>query len=389
MKVLLTLVAAVAACISPALADKAKPFICYWESWSRYRPAPYTGSVSNIPTNLCTHVIYSFAGMDWSTGKVKSLEPDWDIGQNGLRQLTALKQKNPKLKVSFAVGGWNEGVQKYSQMAASPERRKIFVESVASWIYTYGFDGFDLDWEHPADLARGGDRADKENLIKLLKELRDAIGSKKLLTIAVFSTKEKIGLAYDVPNVAKYCDYIHVMTYDLRANWDGKLGNHVALYSGPYDQGRFTELTVSQGMKNWADAGCPKSKLIMGFAFYGKSFTLNNWAQNKPGDHSAGPGNPGPVSQQSGTLFYYEICKNLKEGWTRVWDNASKTPYAYKQNQWVGYEDAESIGYKTKLIQKEGYGGAMVWAIGLDDHANVCGGGHNPLAKAVVNGLQS
>ncbi|OQR72877.1 acidic mammalian chitinase-like [Tropilaelaps mercedesae] len=384
MKVLLA-VAAFAVGAGRALAGK--PFICYWESWSRYRPSPYTGSVDKIPTDLCTHVIYTFAGLDSNTWKLKALDEQWDIGAGGFKQLVALKNKNPKLKVSFAVGGWGEGVERYSNMVASSDHRKIFVKSVVDWMKTYDFDGFDVDWEYPADLERGGKRADKAYLILLLKELREALGPKKLLTIAVFSTNEKIELAYDVPNIAKYCDYIHVMTYDLRANWDGVLGNHVALYPGSNDHGKFTQLTVAQGMKNWAAAGAPKDKLIMGIAFYGKSFTLQSSTNNRPGDVSIRAGSPAAVSQEAGTLFYFEICERLKQGWTRVFDGATKVPHAYNGDQWVGYEDGESIRYKTDLINKEGYGGAMTWAIARDDEANVCGGGSYPLSRAIVKGL--
>jgi chitinase len=45
-----------------------------------------------------------------------------------------LKQKNPKLKVSIAIGGPAEGSGKYSDMADKPENRKVFIESVLAFI---------------------------------------------------------------------------------------------------------------------------------------------------------------------------------------------------------------------------------------------------------------
>ena len=41
---------------------------------------------------------------------------------------------NPKLKVSIAIGGPGEEPGKYSDMAATPENRKIFIESVLTFI---------------------------------------------------------------------------------------------------------------------------------------------------------------------------------------------------------------------------------------------------------------
>ena len=140
-------------------------------------------------------------------------------------------------------------------------------------------------------------------------------------------------------------------------------------------------------MQNWHKAGAPKNKLIMGIAFYGKSFTLQDPSNNGL-NAPASRGQAGEVSQEGGTLFYYEICDRIKNrGWKRVFDSASKSPYAFGGNQWVGYEDVEGIKNKMDLINKEGYAGAMVWAIELDDQTGICGGGKFPLANAVSKGL--
>jgi len=46
----------------------------------------------------------------------------------------------------IAIGGWNEGSIKYSEMAKSPASRKEFVDSVVKFLETHNFDGLDLDW---------------------------------------------------------------------------------------------------------------------------------------------------------------------------------------------------------------------------------------------------
>ena len=50
------------------------------------------------------------------------------------KRFLSFKESQPKLKVSLAVGGWNEGSGKYSNMSATPETRKAFIGSVIAFI---------------------------------------------------------------------------------------------------------------------------------------------------------------------------------------------------------------------------------------------------------------
>jgi chitinase len=50
------------------------------------------------------------------------------------KKVVRLKEKNPKLKVSIAIGGPDEESRKYSDMADKFENRKAFIESVLTFI---------------------------------------------------------------------------------------------------------------------------------------------------------------------------------------------------------------------------------------------------------------
>lgn len=41
--------------------------------------------------------------------------------------------------------------------------------------------------------------------------------------------------------------------------------------------------------------------------------------------------------------------EQLKGGWTVVWDDEQKVPYMYKGNQWVGYDNPESLKLKVVI----------------------------------------
>ena len=115
-----------------------KRVVCYWGTWANYRNGEGKFTPEDVDASLCTNLIYSFAGLDSETSTIKSLDPWMDLeddyGLAGFRKATDLKYAHPNLKVTLAIGGWNEGSKKYSAMAADPEKRKKFVESVVQFL---------------------------------------------------------------------------------------------------------------------------------------------------------------------------------------------------------------------------------------------------------------
>jgi chitinase len=60
------------------------------------------------------------------------------------KQIVALKEINPDLKVMLAVGGWNHGSEPFTNMVATEKSRAEFVENSYDFLKKYGFDGLDL-----------------------------------------------------------------------------------------------------------------------------------------------------------------------------------------------------------------------------------------------------
>lgn len=103
------------------------------------------------------------------------------------------------------------------------------------------------------------------------------------------------------------------------------------------------------------------------------------------GTPSRGPGNAGEITRQPGMLAYYEICQMIrKQKWLSGRDGSEKSgPYATSRNQWVGYEDPESIAVKAKYVINSGFGGIAAWTLDLDDFSNKCCNEAFPLLKSI------
>lgn len=62
-------------------------------------------------------------------------------------------------------------------------------------------------------------------------------------------------------------------------------------------------------------------------------------------------------------------------------------PFAYGGNQWVSYDNVDSVRRKADWIRSEGFGGAMIFSVDMDDFGNVCCFEAFPLIKAVARAL--
>ncbi len=112
-----------------------------------------------------------------------------------------------------------------------------------------------------------------------------------------------------------------------------------------------TFLMQDSAMKLWLSKGAPAHKLMLGIPFYGRSFTLTSPHQTKPGSASSGAGHELHYTVEEGFIAYYEACKALKDdpnGWT-VREDEGGNPYAFKGDQWFGYDDPENVVAKVSL----------------------------------------
>ncbi|KAL4749617.1 hypothetical protein BDW72DRAFT_194648 [Aspergillus terricola var. indicus] len=346
--------------------------IGYYEAWMA-RKNCHKVTPMDLPLDALTHLNFAFASIDPETYDVVTM--DSATPAKLFKDATNVKSVKEDLLVYVSMGGWsfsdNDTATQplFGKISADKAKRQTFANNIVHFMRQYGFDGVDLDWEYPGAGDRGGKPEDTDNYVLLLKTLRetfDASGNTYGLTFTAPSSYWYLR-GFDLPNMAKYADWINVMTYDLHGVWDAN--NPI----GSIVQGHTNLTEIKSALQLFWRAEISPAQLVLGFGFYGRSFTLADPACNKPGCPFSGAAKAESCSGTGGMLAHYEILSILQGGKKRdklkvTHDKDAAVNYlTFDDDQWVSYDDVVTFKQKVDRANSVGLGGSLVWASDLDD----------------------
>ena len=142
-----------------------------------------------------TQINYAFGLVDQNT-----FDKIIILNEKRFDQIADLKKTNPDIKILLSLGGW--GADGFSEMAADSSKRKQFANDCKRIVDEYQIDGIDVDWEYPSSDEAGISATpnDIDNFTLLIKDIREAIGGDKILTIATIADALYIDFINNIRN---------------------------------------------------------------------------------------------------------------------------------------------------------------------------------------------
>ena len=133
-------------------------------------------------------------------------------------------------KIILSLGGWGTAqTAGFVSSTSTFELRSQFIANIIDKMITYGYDGVDIDWEHPQSITQ------KNNLTKFIEELDSTLyelDPQLLITMAV-PTSNWCGQWYDFSSLRPHIDFFNAMTYDIHGSWSSNAGHNSPLFQSP------------------------------------------------------------------------------------------------------------------------------------------------------------
>ncbi|KAN0104912.1 glycoside hydrolase family 18 protein [Hyaloscypha variabilis] len=347
----------------------------YFGNWNIYAK---NFTVSDIPLDQYTHLLYSFADIDNSTGTV-SLSDEWadtdkhfagdawDTAHNvhgNIRQLLLAKKKQPTLKTMLSIGGWTYSPS-FNEILKSASKRSQFATTAVKLMYNLGFDGLNLDWEH---IATAEESTYFVDLLKKIRHLMNdyAVDTKSapfLLSVAMDSNPKHYTIM-DIPAMDKHLNFWDLMAYDYAGSWDETTGHHAALFldsKNPISTPFNTETAVNYYLN---EGKIHPSKINLGFALYGRAFTNTDG----PGKPFSGVGGGSLVDASGDGKGVWDIKDLPHPGAivTELPEIAASYSYDSDSRTLISYDTPNIVRQKAKWLKEKGLGGAMWWQVDGD-----------------------
>lgn len=256
----------------------------------------------------------------------------------------------------------------FSDIVHRPSNRAKLIASLLQFMRQWDFEGVDINWEYPSQRSRGGRPSDAANLVALVHEMRAEFGTKYGISVALPPDFTHLS-GYDPSGMAPYVDFFNFMAYDIHGPWEAE--TEVGAYIRPHT----SILDIDSALLPlWFD-GVPPSKINFGIAYYGRGYTLTSRSCTGIGCRYVAGNRPGGCTTSSGVLSSREIDVIIAEKGLvpRLVPDLMIKEVTW-DDQWIGYDDNETVALKTRWGNRHCLGGMSIWSVDLGSGVGRCVG---------------
>lgn len=259
------------------------------------------------------------------------------------------------------------------QQATSAESMDAFIDNLLALADTYGYDGFDIDWEPMA----ASDQATAADIAQRIRTKRPGM----LMTIPIGAVNVNLGedLTGFAAIAASY-DQLNIMSYGLSGAWQGWQSWH----SSPlYHSLSSTPLSIDSSVALYLAAGVKAEQLGVGIGFYGLCYGPPVTAPEQDLNGSV-------VLASDSAISYAEIMTRYFNADAYFFDDFAKVPYLSFAEPtgpagctYISYDDERSVAEKGNYIKNNGLGGVIIWELNEGFLTDAAPGTGNPMLEAV------
>ncbi|KJZ69595.1 hypothetical protein HIM_11009 [Hirsutella minnesotensis 3608] len=343
--------------------------IVYFPNWGVYDRQFHP---SDLPVTDISHALYAFQTLQ-ADGTVQPSDTFADLAKlypgdssasgreeahGCVGQFFHLKKKHRSLKVMLSIGGAT-GSANFPVVARSETGRKTFARTVVTMMKDWGFDGVDINWEHPTDDKQA------EDLVCLLRGVRQELdlyaatqaeGHHFQLSIAAPAGPD-LYRVLNLKAIGAIVDFINLMAYDFTGGFS-TISGHTSNLDRSLDNPDATPFNINSTVQAYLQGGMPPEKIVLGIPLIGRSF-----------ENTAGIGQPfqgvGSGSWDPGVWDYKDLPRAESETY---FDSESGASYTYdaKTRELISFDTPVTVEQKASYVKDMHLGGCMFWEASAD-----------------------